>query len=76
MLEEMVERQKTKLLQVAKRIHPHVVQDDMLQPQDYPEIDCNPEFRYEEGVLHGLETALQAIRTFAASALAQRTERT
>ena len=49
-------------MMIGKRLHPHIVQDDLLQPQDYRELDLNPEFRYEEGLLHGLETALQAIR--------------
>src|SRR5262249_26963447 len=60
-LEQMVEAQRKKLLEIAKRLIPHLTGDDILQPQDYPELDTNPEFRYEEGVLVGLETALSAL---------------
>ena len=61
-LEEMVRQQRLKLLQVAKRIVVHVTSDDLLQPQDYPALELSPEFRYEEGILHGLESALFALR--------------
>lgn len=63
LLKEMIQQQKETLLTCARRIVPHVIQDDLLQPQDFPELDCNPDFRFEEGVLVGLEQALQALRT-------------
>ena len=62
LLEEMVDEQKKKLYILAKRIIPYITPEDLLQPQDYPELDTLPEFRYEEGVLCGLESALAAIR--------------
>jgi len=63
-LEEMVLHQRTKLLALARRLVPNLTPDDILQPQDYPELESNPEFRYEEGILHGLESALAAARAF------------
>jgi hypothetical protein len=60
---EMIVQQKQNLLLQARRIVPHVILDDLLQPQDYPELDFHPDFRYEEGLLCGLEAALQALRT-------------
>ena len=62
LLEEMVDEQKKKLYILAKKIIPYITPDDLLQPQDYPELDVLPEFRYEEGVLCGLESALAALR--------------
>jgi hypothetical protein len=61
-LQEMIDHQKKKLLLIARRLEPAVTADDLLQPQDYPILEQHPEFRYEEGLLHGLESALQALR--------------
>ena len=57
---EMIEGQKAKLLQIAKRIVPQVIEDDLLQPNDFPALENHPIFRYEEGVLHGLQAAKAA----------------
>jgi hypothetical protein len=61
-LMEMVEAQKSKLLASACRIFPHLTLDDILQPQDYPELETDAEFRFEEGFLMGLESSLAAVR--------------
>ena len=61
-LDEMIEAQKAKLLHIAKRLVPHVTGDDILQPQDFPELEQHPEFRFEEGYLMGLESARAALR--------------
>ncbi|OGN63987.1 MAG: hypothetical protein A3E80_06215 [Chlamydiae bacterium RIFCSPHIGHO2_12_FULL_49_9] len=60
LFDEMIEGQKAKLLQIAKRIIPHVIEDDLLQPNDFPSLESHPIFRYEEGVLHGLQAAKAA----------------
>jgi hypothetical protein len=60
--EEMIEQQKRKLLKSAKEIHPYIVEDDLLQPFDFPDLEKHPDFRYEEGVLAGLLTAFMAIQ--------------
>ncbi len=61
-LDEMVERQKKTLLFLGRRIVPTLTPEDMLQPNDYPELENHPAFRYEEGVLAGLQTAQMALR--------------
>ncbi len=61
-MSEMVVYQKDKLLFFAKKIVPHIAPEDLLQPQDFPELDFHPEFRHEEGYLEGLERALAAVR--------------
>jgi hypothetical protein len=60
LFDEMIEGQKAKLLQIAKRIVPHVIEDDLLQPNDFPALEHHPIFRYEEGVLHGFQAAKAA----------------
>jgi len=62
LLEEMIEGQKRSLLACGRRIVPRLTPEDMLQPNDYPELENHPHFRYEEGVLAGLQGALAAIR--------------
>ena len=54
--------QKTKFLKVAKEIIPHITEDDLLQPFDFPELESHVGFRHEEGVLEGLLTAEMAIK--------------
>lgn len=65
MVQEIVDQQNRKLLAQGRRIVPTLTPEDMLQPNDYPELENHPEFRYEEGILAGLlsiRTALRALR--------------
>ncbi len=61
-LDEMVEMHNKALFKLARRIVPTLTPEDMLQPNDYPELDSHPEFRYEEGVLAGILSARMALR--------------
>jgi hypothetical protein len=58
--DQLVEGQREKLLKFARKIIPTFTTDDLLQPNDFPELENNPLFRYEEGVLEGLLTARMA----------------
>lgn len=60
LFDELVQAQQDRLLKCAKRIVPQVIQDDLLQPNDFPALENHPHFRYEEGVLEGLLTARMA----------------
>lgn len=60
LLDDLIAFQKENLLKTAKRILPHVTDDDLLQPNDFPELEMHPHFRYEEGVLHGFQAAKAA----------------
>lgn len=62
LIEELVAGQKKKLLTCGRRIVPTLTSEDMLQPNDYPALENNPHFRYEEGILDGLQTAQSALR--------------
>lgn len=62
LLDELVEGQKKKLLSDGRRIVPTLTPEDMLQPNDYPELENDPHFRYEEGMLAGLLAAQTACR--------------
>ncbi len=60
MFNELIDGQRKRLLRYAKQIIPRIIEDDLLQPNDFPALESNPYFRYEEGVLEGLLTAKAA----------------
>lgn len=65
MVQEIVKLQQQKLLACGQQMIATLTDDDILQPNDFPELELNPLFRYEEGVLAGMQTvqmALQAIK--------------
>jgi hypothetical protein len=52
--------QREKIMTCARRIVPYITHDDLLQPNDFPELENHPHFRYEEGVLEGILSARMA----------------
>ena len=64
LFEELITLQEKKLLACAEKIVFPITLEDLLQPNDYPELENHPYFRYEEGVLKGLHTAQQAIKAY------------
>lgn len=60
LFDELVDGQREKLLKFARGVIPNFTTDDLLQPNDFPELERSPLFRYEEGVLEGLLTARMA----------------
>jgi hypothetical protein len=61
LFDELIDAQKKKMMSCAESIVSRITPDDLLQPNDFPELDNHPFFRYEEGVLEGLYTARMAI---------------
>ena len=57
MFDEMILHQEKKLLKIANEIIPYVTEEDILQPFDFPLLETDPHFRYEEGYLKGLHAA-------------------
>lgn len=60
LFDELVAAQQEKIKRFADQIVPNLTADDLLQPNDFPELESHPLFRYEEGVLEGLLTARMA----------------
>ncbi len=60
LFDKLICEQKKKLFVYAQRIIPHLTDDDLLQPSDFVQLELNPHFRYEEGILEGLMTAKMA----------------
>lgn len=61
LMDEIVLQQEKRLLKLGREIRPNLTSEDVLQPNDYPELENHPEFRYEEGVLEGLKTMQMAL---------------
>lgn len=65
--DELIAYQQQRLLRVARRLIPSIAEEDLLQPFDFPQLEQNAEFRYEEGVLSGILMARAAVRSCASS---------
>lgn len=63
-LREIEDAQYHKLYKMGCQIRPNLTPEDLLQPNDYPDLENNPLFRYEEGVLEGIKTVEMALRAF------------
>jgi hypothetical protein len=61
LMNEILETQQEKVLKCGQTFRPNLTSEDVLQPVDYPELEYNPHFRYEEGVLEGIHTLRSAI---------------
>lgn len=61
-LEELIVHQRKRVLDHARRLNGRLTEDDVQQPQDFPELAGNPEWNYEDGILAGYQAAQAAIR--------------
>lgn len=61
LLKELVQFHQTQLLKSGRRLIPHLTPEDLLQPNDYQELEFNPCFRYEEGMVAGIQTVQMAL---------------
>lgn len=62
-IDSLIEMQKEKLLELAQLYRPYLGPEDLLQPNDYPELEDNPLFRYEEGILAGMQMIKSALQS-------------
>lgn len=62
LIEELISAQQKTFLETGRSILPSVTLDDLMQPNDFPELEFHPLLRYEEGVLHGLQAAKAALQ--------------
>ncbi len=61
-LDELISFQQNRLLKLGRQFIPNLTSDDILQPNDYPQLENHPVFRYEEGLLAGIQTVKAALR--------------
>jgi hypothetical protein len=58
---EVQSLQRSKVLELARRLRPGLTLEDLRNPHDFPELG-DPDWQYEDGVLAGIETVLSAVR--------------
>lgn len=63
LFDQMIEQQRSKVLKLAREAIPHLGPEDVLNPNDFPELKAHPTFEYEDGILAGLVAAQIALRT-------------
>jgi hypothetical protein len=61
-LERMIENQRARCLDLARRLRPGLTADDITQPHDFPELSQSWHWNYEDGVLAGLLAAQLTLR--------------
>lgn len=61
-LENLANQQQLKIRKFADSRGFCLTDEDLLQPNDYPLLDLDPEFRYEEGVREGIWSSIAALR--------------
>jgi hypothetical protein len=61
LLNELEEGQRKHLFDIGRRIIPNLTHEDLLQPNDYPKLENHPHFRYEEGILAGIQSVKAAV---------------
>ena len=59
---EMIAQQESKVLQMARTIHPGVTNEDIRNPQDFPDLIENAGWNFEDGILAGLKSGHIALR--------------
>jgi hypothetical protein len=59
---ELIDQQRKKVAAEARRRIPHLTDDDIEQPHDFPELANDPAWQYEDGVLAGYRAAHMAVR--------------
>jgi hypothetical protein len=62
MLQEMIEAQRARLLELARRIVPDLTAEDLLQPHDHPSLATHADFNFEDGILAGYLAIRAALR--------------
>ena len=53
-----------KLMALGREIVPTLTEEDLLQPNDFPNLENNPLFRYEEGLLAGIRTVQTVLNRY------------
>jgi len=61
-LDDLIEGQRRRLFELARRLAPGVTAEDLLQPHDHPAIASHPEFHFEDGILAGYLAVRAALR--------------
>lgn len=58
----MIRHQEEKVLKLAKEINPNLTPEDLMNPEDFPELERHGRFNFEDGILAGLKSLRVALR--------------
>jgi hypothetical protein len=61
-MSKMIEMQQKKVLRIARELNPRLTSEDILNPQDRPELMRDHDYNFEDGTLSGLISAQIALR--------------
>jgi 8-oxo-dGTP pyrophosphatase MutT (NUDIX family) len=64
LLDELAEGQLERVARLARRVNRQLTAEDLMNPQDFPELAQDPDFNYHDGMLAGIEAARMAFRRF------------
>jgi hypothetical protein len=67
-VEAMEENQKQKVLDLARRLLPHLTAEDLRNPHDFPDLD-DPDWHFEDGQLTGIQSVRFALRALSGEVL-------
>lgn len=56
------EQQVNKARAMARRIRPDLTPEDLLNPDNFPDVIADPDFMYEDGLAAGILSAKMAVR--------------
>jgi hypothetical protein len=59
---EMIAQQESKVLAMARAIHPGLTPEDIRNPNDFADLMASGEWNFEDGILSGLKSAHMALR--------------
>lgn len=62
LFEAMIAAQRAKVLRIARELNPQITPDDVLNPHDFPELDQDAQYNFEDGILSGYISAQMAVR--------------
>ncbi|MCA1611467.1 MAG: hypothetical protein ABR610_04190 [Thermoanaerobaculia bacterium] len=62
LVDEMIESQRIRLMDLARRIDPSLSADDLMQPHDHAKVATHPDFQFEDGILAGYLAVRAALR--------------
>ncbi|HQH72569.1 MAG TPA: hypothetical protein PK360_10865 [bacterium] len=61
LLDEMIEHQRQKVLDIARKMNPHLTPEDLRNFDDFPYLRDNPRYNFEDGILTGYLGARTAL---------------
>lgn len=62
LFDEMIAHQRKKILNIAREHYPAIGGDDLLNPHDFPKLEADNRFQFEDGLLAGYIAAQMAVR--------------